>query len=192
MTQWCPVVGFEEYYKISDEGNVLSLRRNIILKPSYSNSGGYPMVVLFRDGRQKGKYLHHLVLEAFIGPKPSGQEARHLDGDCRNPALSNLAWGTSSENKLDEIRHGTHYEASRTSCDNDHEWTEENTKIARYSDGSFKQRICKQCARDRSAALRTKRVTDNRRCGEPGCDKPYFGRGWCSMHYAQWRRGNRQ
>jgi len=29
---------------------------------------------------------------------------------------------------------------------------------------------------------------DTRLCTIEGCEKPHFGRGWCSMHYARWRR----
>jgi hypothetical protein len=51
--------------------------------------------------------VHHLVLEAFVGPCPPGQEARHVnDNDRANNALSNLAWGTHRENCADRDRHG--------------------------------------------------------------------------------------
>lgn len=155
------------------------------------------MVVLYDNGKKKGKYLHHLVLEAFDRPCPPGMEARHLDGDASNAALYDqhgeirLAWGTSSENKFDEVDHGTHYEASRTHCDNNHEWTEENTRIERYPDGTFKARRCRACSRDRSTRQREQRKNDERRCKEPGCGKPYFGRDWCSMHYARWYKSQK-
>lgn len=34
------------------------------------------------------------------------QEVRHLDGDKRNTAPSNLVWGTARENAADRERHG--------------------------------------------------------------------------------------
>jgi hypothetical protein len=196
MESWLPVPvpGLESLYQVSDRGRVYSLRAGKILRPSTSNSGGYPMYMLMVNNRCFPKYAHHLVLEAFDSPRPPGQEARHLDGNASNPALTDsagkrrLTWGTSSQNKFDEVRHGTHYEASRTHCSNGHEWTKENTGIAYYPDGSFKARRCRECARIKSALQREKRASDERRCKEEGCGKPYFGRGWCSAHYAEWYR----
>lgn len=46
-----------------------------------------------------------MVLEAFVGPCPPGQECRHLDGDPSNNRVENLAWGTHEENAGDMIRH---------------------------------------------------------------------------------------
>lgn len=122
------------------------------------------MVILYGDGRQKGKYLHHLVLEAFDGPCPEGLEARHLDGNASSPALNDttgkrrLIWGTSSDNKYDEVQHGTHPEAKKTHCKNGHPFSEENTRIWYYPDGSFRQRVCKQCSKERYAAWRKSHV----------------------------------
>lgn len=195
--KWLPVVGFEDFYHVSDAGQVKSLRRNILLRPSFSNSGGYPLVILSNGTGGKGKYVHHLVLEAFSGLRPPGTEARHLDGDASNAALHDqegnlrLIWGTSSKNKFDEVRHGTHYEASRAHCESGHEWTKENTRIESYPDGTFKARRCRECARLGSADLRKKRAKDERRCKEEDCNKPYFGREWCSMHYGRWYRLNK-
>jgi hypothetical protein len=47
-----------------------------------------------------------LVLEAFIGPRPDGYEARHLNGNGEDNHVSNLAWGTRKENYADQRRHG--------------------------------------------------------------------------------------
>ena len=192
--KWLPVVGFEDFYAVSDLGHVRSLRRDKIMSPSTSNSGGYPMYIFSVKGKKYGKYAHHLVLEAFDGLCPPGLEARHLDGDAGNPALCDtegkkrLAWGTSSDNKYDEVRHGTHPQASRDHCDNGHEFTEKNTRIQLRPDGTFKQRDCRECGRIRAAERRELRKSDDRRCKEEGCDKPYFGRDWCSSHYDQWYR----
>lgn len=197
MESWLPAVGFEALYQISDLGRVYSMRQRKIMRPSTSNSGGYPMYIFSVKGERFAKYAHHLVLEAFDRPCPAGLEARHLDGDAANPALRDLsgeirlAWGTSGENKLDEVRHGTHPEASRTQCENGHEWTRENTRIERYPDGTFKARRCRECKRLDSARRRELRKGDSRRCKEPDCDKPYFGRDWCAMHYARWYRHTR-
>ena len=186
--RWLPVPEWEDLYEVSEWGHVWSIRKDRPMRPSYTNSGNYPLLILSRNGKQTGKYVHHLVLEAFVGPCPEGMEARHLDGNSYNPDLTNLCWGTSSENKFDEIHHGTHAEGSRTRCDNGHELTEDNVWTECYEDGTFKARRCKTCNRDRATKQREKRKTDERRCKEEGCGKPYFGKGWCSMHYGQWHR----
>ena len=64
---------------------------------------GYVCVPLY-----EGKHLlHRVVLEAFVGPCPDGLQARHLDGNKTHNWLSNLAWGTQSENEFDKRAHGT-------------------------------------------------------------------------------------
>lgn len=51
--------------------------------------------------------VHRLVLEAFVGPRRAGRQARHLNGDRYDNRLENLAWGTAKENAADKVRHGT-------------------------------------------------------------------------------------
>lgn len=59
LEAWKPVPAWEGYYEVSDHGHVRSLPRTVrargdgtrlvpgrVLKPSYSNSGGYPLVIL--------------------------------------------------------------------------------------------------------------------------------------------------
>lgn len=67
---------------------------------------GYLYVHLYRNGKGYHRKIHHLVLEAFVGPRPPGLEACHNNGitsDCR---LSNLRWDTKANNVLDKIKHG--------------------------------------------------------------------------------------
>jgi hypothetical protein len=58
------------------------------------------------NNRSVRRYVHRLVLEAFVGPRPAGLECRHLDGNPSNNDLSNLVWGTRKENVEDMQRHG--------------------------------------------------------------------------------------
>jgi hypothetical protein len=74
------------------------------LKPQ-TNGRGYHLV--FLAGRKTSSKVHHLILEAFIGPRPNGMQCRHLDGNRSNNRLDNLAWGTPRENIHDSFRHGT-------------------------------------------------------------------------------------
>ena len=52
--------------------------------------------------------LGRVVLLALVGPPPPGTECCHGDGDPTNNRIGNLRWDTSSANRLDSVRHGTH------------------------------------------------------------------------------------
>jgi len=60
-----------------------------------------------KNGRQRMFYVHHLVLEAFVGPCPPGLEASHKDGDPSNNHVSNLVWESHLKNVRRKIDHGT-------------------------------------------------------------------------------------
>jgi HNH endonuclease len=98
-------------YQVDTDGNVWSAKQNKLeerrLKPGKS-SNGYLIVRLAKDLKYHTKLIHILVCEAFRGPRPSlKHEVRHLDGNTDNVALTNLVWGTASENQLDRRKHGT-------------------------------------------------------------------------------------
>jgi hypothetical protein len=56
--------------------------------------------------RGHSRLVHHLVLEAFVGPCPEGMECCHRDDHRGNNALSNLRWDTHRANCQDAIRNG--------------------------------------------------------------------------------------
>jgi len=64
--------------------------------------------------------VHVLVMLAFRGPRPSGLIVRHWDDNGKNNHLSNLHYGTYSQNYEDAIRNGRvrygerHYRAKLT------------------------------------------------------------------------------
>lgn len=118
MAESNPTVEYREIpghpaYRVGSDGSVWSTkirgRWNIRaewrrLKP-VKTAAGYLQVRL--DGRPL--VVHRLVLQAFVGPCPDGQQARHVNSNDRtNNGLSNLCWGTPAENFADTKRHGTH------------------------------------------------------------------------------------
>jgi hypothetical protein len=137
--QWRPVPG-SPGYEVSDRGRVRSPR--VMLRQGPIGSG-HLAVQIPRNGKRRTVYVHALVLEAFIGPRPRGQECRHLDDDKTNNTVGNLRWGTRSENTLDKVRNGRHPMASKTHCVNGHEYTAATTYI-NPRDGHRRCRICRR------------------------------------------------
>lgn len=66
---------------------------------------GYLSVTLQHKGERRTVKVAHLVLTAFVGPRPAGGEACHWpDPDPANNAADNLRWGTHRENIADKVR----------------------------------------------------------------------------------------
>src|SRR6187402_1272235 len=70
------------------------------------DTNGYTKVTLSNSKGKETHLIHQLVLFAFRGPCPKGLEGRHLDGTPSNNCLSNLEYGTHTENMADKHRHG--------------------------------------------------------------------------------------
>jgi hypothetical protein len=101
--EWRPVVGFDDY-DVSTMGRVRSRRFTHgelalrVLTPSPLPSSGYLRVFLTR-GRRVPRYVHRLVLEAFVGPPPfPGADGAHQNEKRSDNRLSNLAWETKRKN----------------------------------------------------------------------------------------------
>ncbi|XHE14390.1 NUMOD4 motif-containing HNH endonuclease [Agrobacterium deltaense] len=131
IERWKPVVGHEGLYEVSDHGRVRSLPRvseydridqysgrTLTIRRRHPGkmlrqgrtSSGHVTVAL---GRGNSRYVHILVLAAFIGPCPEGFEALHGDDEPGNNMLGNLRWGTRSENVQDAIKNGGYRLGSR-------------------------------------------------------------------------------
>lgn len=148
--EWRALPGYEGLYEVSSDGAVRSLERLSIrgvrvkarvMRLQPNPRGGHLQVDLHdREGKRWNAKVHQLVMLAFVGPCPSGLEVLHGDGIPANNRLSNLSYGTKSQNKLDQVRHGTDPNASKTHCIRGHEFTEENT-LVRY--GQWRE--CRKC-----------------------------------------------
>ena len=102
-----PVVGWEGIYEVSESGSVRRLRgsRTIRLRP-LPNRRGHLRVMLHHGERRVHAYVHTLVAEAFIGPRPDGLLDCHRDDRKRNNRAENLYYGTRSDNARDAIVNG--------------------------------------------------------------------------------------
>ena len=86
-----------------DYGNSLMLKKSIFI----NKSNGYLYVSIHsKDGKQIQRRVHILVAKAFI-PNPNNYSVvMHIDNNKANPNMSNLKWGTVSQNTLDAYRDG--------------------------------------------------------------------------------------
>jgi len=108
---WKPISDFPGY-EVSNLGQVRSYHQTKPKKEiphilSSKCEGRYNRVTLCKNRICYSFTVHRLILESFIGKRASGQQCRHLDGNRINNKLSNLVWGTTKENAMDKIRHGT-------------------------------------------------------------------------------------
>lgn len=119
---WKLITSTSDRYEISSFGRIRSLfntkgnLRDIpkLISPwqtgrKYKNGkrGSLSIKLTTNDGLKRFK-VHHLVLEAFVGPKPSpNYECAHLNGDILNNRIDNLKWVTHKENENHKKDHGT-------------------------------------------------------------------------------------
>lgn len=147
--RWLPVVGWEGLYEVSVLGRV---RRNgRVLSPA-RKTDGHLRVELWRNNKGRQRFVHHLVLEAFVGLCPPGQECLHSNDIGDDNQLDNLRWGTRSANRFDMVRNGRHPMANKTHCKRGHEFTLENTITDRYE--ARTARRCRACDIERKRRAR--------------------------------------
>ena len=167
--EWAPIPGFGGHYEASDQGRIRSLDRirpttnhrirGKVLSPSIRKS--YRHVNLHNGNGQVTVRVHQLVMLAFTGPRPEGQEVLHRDGDGHNNALGNLHYGTRKQNILDQVAHGTHKQASKTHCVAGHPFSQENTRyrtVRGRKGATWNNRLCITCANRRAAERKERQL----------------------------------
>lgn len=152
MTErWKDIPGYEGRYFISDHGRVKSVRyvksrkeyttRYLKLRPGKK---GHLRVSLLVDGvAHEHRVVHQLVLEAFVGPRPLGAHGLHWDDNPENNHVSNLRWGTGSENMYDRVRNGKHQMSSKEVCKRGHPLKGNNLYASPEPNASRQCRSCR-------------------------------------------------
>jgi hypothetical protein len=93
-------------YSITPEGRVYSSNRMKYLR-QYKDKDGYSIVQLYRNGLKHTLRVHRLVLETYVGLRPKGKVACHINGNKCCNHVYNLRWGTYKSNEADKEKHGT-------------------------------------------------------------------------------------
>ena len=113
---------YEELYKVSNLGKILSLNYRNTGKPDLmtprKRKDGYSQVGLRKNGKTKKCYVHRLIAETFLENPDNLPEVNHKDEDKTNNFVflnedgtvdeekSNLEWKSHKDN----INHGTRNE----------------------------------------------------------------------------------
>lgn len=93
------IVGYENYYEVSNYGNVrsTSYKGVKILKPSKTKNG-YLNVILCVKQVKVNKLIHRLVAECFLENKDNLPVVNHIDCNKINNNYQNLEWTTVEYN----------------------------------------------------------------------------------------------
>jgi hypothetical protein len=101
-------------YRIDVTGQVWWFHKGLniwkTLSPGITKKKNYRRINL-RDssGAITSIFIHCLMLEAFVGPRPEGMECCHWDGNGGNNNLDNIRWDTPKNNSKDAIRLGRNH-----------------------------------------------------------------------------------
>lgn len=118
--KWRDVVGFEEYYQVSNLGRIKRKERldtyirsdtgkectrifpEKIMKQATSHDG-YKQIEFRTKENHRYANVHRVVAEAFIPNPDNKSQINHIDGIRDNNKAENLEWCTAKENVQDQI-----------------------------------------------------------------------------------------
>ena len=131
MERWKDIPGYKGRYQASTAGRVRSLDREVfvderkskrgnfirkckgrILKPGPHPSGHLSIAL----GANNSQLVHQLVLLTFVGPMPDGHETLHKNHKPADNRLTNLKYGTRSENLKADYENGSRRGLTRAVC----------------------------------------------------------------------------
>ena len=118
MEIWREVVGYEDFYKISNLGRIKSIERLVknkngyrsvsekILKQSLGTSG-YNIIML----KGKPMSIHKIVATTFLNHKPCGflEVVDHIDNNKLNNKVDNLQLLSNRQNSIKTVRGKSKY-----------------------------------------------------------------------------------
>ena len=104
---WKDIPGYEGLYKISNKGQVLSLRTGRI-RADVRDGNGYRGIQLSDEHHKKHRLkVHRLVALTFLGPPPDNSyQVNHKNLDKADNRVENLEWVTPIENMRHAYKNG--------------------------------------------------------------------------------------
>lgn len=107
MTEAWKAIPSAPGYEASDLGGVRKTSTGRVLRQRLTDHGYVTVTLCLGHGDGETEYVHALVLEAFVGPRPVGMQSCHGNGVRTDNRASNLRWDTVSGNAADRIIHKT-------------------------------------------------------------------------------------
>jgi len=115
--QWKIISGYDGTYEVSDQGHVKRVKPSrdrgyspvgYILQSNKPNNRGYISLSLRRadNSGHDTRSIHHLVLEAFVGPRPKGYVTNHKNSNKADNRVENLEWVSQAYNVEHAIKNG--------------------------------------------------------------------------------------
>jgi hypothetical protein len=113
IEEWKDILGYEDYYEISNLG-IVRTKNRIVVREGYkdyiinsrviqlgNHSKGYNTAALTNsDGKRTTFYVHRLVGLHFIPNEHNYTDINHIDGNKKNNSVDNLEWCSRSHNIL--------------------------------------------------------------------------------------------
>lgn len=111
---WKPVVGWEDYYIVSNMQRIVFLGRTVkngngvrnippkLCKPTIKNNG-YLYIDLWANNKRRREYIHRIVAMAWIDNPNGYTQIDHRDGNRVNNSIENLRWCTYAINNSNPI-----------------------------------------------------------------------------------------
>jgi len=122
MVEWREIKRFKRY-DVSNDGRVRSwVSGSPKLLSRQTTKLGYKSIGLRLNKKMVVRFVHVLVLEAFVGLRPKGYQTCHNNGVRDDNRLENLRWDTVKNNQLDKIKHGTIARGERDASAKLKEW----------------------------------------------------------------------
>ena len=96
LTVWLPIKNYDNY-EVSICGMVRNITSKRILKNQINNHNYYH-VILYKNGKSKIHYIHHIVAIHFIPNINNAKCIDHINNNKLDNTVSNLRWCTQQQN----------------------------------------------------------------------------------------------
>ncbi len=95
---WKDIKGYEGLYRVSNLGEIFSIRRNKKMSLRLNKCRGYYDINLIKNKTSKRIHIHRLVAETFISNPNNYPCVNHKDENKTNNYVDNLEWCTYKYN----------------------------------------------------------------------------------------------
>ena len=97
---WKDIKGYEGLYQVSNLGNILNIKRNVLMKKNNDKNGYEVLSLTNKNSERKGYKVHRLVAKAFIPNINNYPVVNHKNEIKNDNRVENLEWCSIKYNNL--------------------------------------------------------------------------------------------